>query len=96
MNVNEEIYYKTMVSSITYCISVSPTVLQELDALRARVAKLVDGIKEKFPSKILLPKLPGSRLATSIREEFYPGCTDYTMKAAIELFRRSLQKCQVD
>ena len=44
VNVKEKIYYKTMVSSITYCISV---------------------------------------LGTS-------------MKAALELFRRSLQKCQVD
>ena len=48
----EGIYYKTVVSSITYCISVrgtsSPTVLQELDALHARGAKLVEGIKEKM------------------------------------------------
>ena len=52
VNVKEEIYHKTMVSSITYCISIwgtsSSTVLQELDALHARVAKLVYGIKEKM------------------------------------------------
>ena len=52
MNVKEEIYYKTVVSSITYCISVwgtsSPTVLPEVDALHAREAKLVYGIKEKM------------------------------------------------
>ena len=48
----EGIYYKTVASSITYCMSVrgtsSPTVLQELDALHARGAKLVFGIKEKM------------------------------------------------
>ena len=52
VNVKEETYYKTVVSSVTYCISVcgtsSPTVLQELDALHAKVAKLVYGIKEKM------------------------------------------------
>ena len=52
VNVKEEIYYKTVVSLITYCISVwgtsSLTVLQELDALHARGAKLVYGIKEKM------------------------------------------------
>ena len=43
VNVKKEIYCKTVVSSITYCISVwdtsSPTVLQELYALHARAAK---------------------------------------------------------
>ena len=52
VNVKEETYYNTVVSSMTYCISVwgtsSPTVLQELDALHAREAKLVYGIKEKM------------------------------------------------
>ena len=52
MNVKEEICYKTVVSLIMYCISVwgtsSPTVLQELDAPHARVAKLAYDIKEKM------------------------------------------------
>ena len=100
VNVTEEIYYKTVVSSVTYFISVwstsSPTVLQELDVLHARLAKLLMVSGRKCHSKILLRKLTGNQLATSIREEFYLGCTEYTMKAALELFPRSLQKRQVD
>ena len=50
--VKEEIYYKTIVSSITYCISVwgtsSPWILEELDSLHARAARLIYGIKDKL------------------------------------------------
>ena len=50
--VKEEIYYKTIVSSITYCISVwgtsSPWILEELDSLHARAARLIYGIKDKM------------------------------------------------
>ena len=41
--------------------------------------------KRKCPSKIFLPKLTGNQLASSVREEFYLGCTEYTMKAALEV-----------
>ena len=61
VNVKEEIYYKTVVSSITYCISVwgtsSPTVLQELDAQHERAAKLIYGIKEKMSIKNTLTQV---------------------------------------
>ena len=50
--VKEEIYYKTIVSSITYCISVqgtpSPWILEELDSLHARAVRLIYGIKDKM------------------------------------------------
>ena len=86
VSVKEEIYYKTVVSSMTYCISVwgtsSPTVLQELDALHARGVKLVYGIREKMSVENTLTQVnwePISyiykrRILSWMHRIYYEGC----------------------
>ena len=101
VNVKEEIYYKTVVSSIMYCISVwgtsSLTVLQELDVPQARAAKLEYGIKEKMSVENTLTQVNWESISCIYKRRILSWMpTEYTVEAALELFRRSLQKSQVD
>ena len=96
LNVKEEIYYKTVVSSITYCISVwgtsSPTVLQELDALDARGAKLVYGIKEKMSVENTLTQVNWEPISYIYKRRILSWMYRICYKAALELFGEVYKK----
>ena len=60
IKIQEEIYFKTVVSAATYCITVwgtsSPAILNAVDALHARAAKMIHKIKGARSTEEILNK----------------------------------------
>ena len=60
IKIQEEIYFKTVVSAATYCITVwgtsSPAILNAVDALHARAAKMIHNIKGARSAEEILSK----------------------------------------
>ena len=58
--VQEQIYYKTVITAIIYCIAVwrtaSDSHMDELDSLHAKVAKIIYNIKENCSDEVILQK----------------------------------------
>ena len=84
--VQEQIYYKTVITAIKYCIAVWGTVsnshMDELDSLHAKAAKIIYNIKENCSDEVILQKanwesisyLYKRRLLTWMRQIYYDTC----------------------
>ena len=84
--VQEQIYYKTVITAVTYCIAVwgtaSDSHMDELDTLHAKAAKIFHNIKENCADEEILQSanwesisyLSKRRLLTWMHQIYYETC----------------------
>ena len=80
----EEIYFKTIIPSVTYGISVwgncSPSALNSLHHIHARAARIVNNLNSTMADETCLINPIGCPSPTSIKNPYCYLCTKYIMK----------------
>ena len=83
IKVKEEIYFKTIISTVTYGIIVwgtcSPSLMNDIERIHARAAKIIHRLPKHISDEDALEAAKWDKIEyISIKERFYLRCTKYS------------------